>query len=147
MVQKNRKLKPNNMKPKYINLPAYVMHRGTELNPISGHLSEHPQLIAAAKAKKLKYQTILIGNDCRKWLFVQPEGVSRKDLEAQNLKNIYEYFTAILDSVINGQRKQAQELAAKLSTEQKKAALLWISQEADPTPEAKQTQEILINSF
>jgi hypothetical protein len=46
--------------------------------------------------------------------------VGIKTLKSYELNNIEEYFNYIIDSIINGQKKQAKTLINKLSKDQKK---------------------------
>lgn len=51
--------------------------------------------------------------------------VSKKLIKSYDFETIEDYFNYIIDSKINGQRTQAQELYKTLSTRQKNAFNQW----------------------
>ncbi len=51
--------------------------------------------------------------------------VSKKLIKSLDFDSIEDYFNYIVDSKINGNRQQAQELFKKLSTRQKDAFQRW----------------------
>lgn len=53
--------------------------------------------------------------------------VTKKDLRTYEFKSIDQYFDYIVESVINGQKKQAIDLINELSNKQKKEALNYFN--------------------
>lgn len=51
--------------------------------------------------------------------------IYNKDLKDYEFNNIEEYFDYIIESIINGQRKQANDLVGELSKGQKKDFMDW----------------------
>jgi hypothetical protein len=51
--------------------------------------------------------------------------VSKKLIKSLDFETIEDYFNYIVDSKINGNRQQAQELYNNLSTRQKEAFAMW----------------------
>lgn len=115
----------NNMKKraKYQELPKYIVFRNYVLEPISNNQTDFERLIKEAKSNKVRFQRVTIGKNFETWLFVEPLGINRQDLERFALDNIYQYFEHILNKLHQGAIKEANELTAMLSKEQKKCAL------------------------
>lgn len=71
--------------------------------------------------------------------------VSQQTLKAYEFTTIQEYYEYILLSIINGQRKQAYDLANKLSKEQKRQAIehleIYVSNQAD------ECKKIILSTF
>ncbi len=109
---------------KYQELPKYIVFRNYVLEPMTNNKEDFKRLIKKAKSDKVRFQRVTIGKDFQTWLFVQPLGVNRQDLERFDFQNIYQYFEHILTKLSNGSIKEANELIAMLSKEQKKLALM-----------------------
>lgn len=108
---------------KYQELPKYIVFRNYVLEPTSNNEKDFKRLIKKAKSDKVRFQRVTIGKDFQTWLFVQPLGVNRQDLERFDFENIYQYFEHILNKLSQGSIKEANELTAMLSKDQKKLAL------------------------
>ncbi len=109
---------------KYQELPKYIVFRNYVLEPTSNNEKDFKRLIKKAKSDKVRFQRVTIGKDFQTWLFIQPTGVNRQDLERFDFENIYQYFEHILNKLSQGSIKEANELTAMLSKEQKKLALM-----------------------
>lgn len=57
--------------------------------------------------------------------------VSAKTLKGYDLTTIEDYFNVILESKINGQILQTKKQFAKLSKEQKKDFLFWLTRDSE----------------
>ena len=72
--------------------------------------------------------------------------VSNKEIKGLDFDSIEQYYEYLLESVTNGQRTQARKLVEKLSTEQKKDALSYLS-EFGQNDNVIDTTNIIIASF
>ncbi len=71
--------------------------------------------------------------------------VSLQTLKEYEFKNINEYFEYILNSLINGQRKQAITLAKRLSMVQKVDAIEYLEDYASKL--ASECKSIILNTI
>ncbi len=71
--------------------------------------------------------------------------VSLETLKEYNFKTITDYYEHILLSIINGQRKQAETLAKKLSTAQKVDAVEYL--EDNLSKVAIECKKLILNAI
>lgn len=72
--------------------------------------------------------------------------VSIKYIKSLDFETLHDYFNYILESEINGQRKQARELINKLSKQQKKECINYLKDYSNYI-DAEILTEVLIESI
>jgi hypothetical protein len=55
--------------------------------------------------------------------------ITKKDLKDYQFENIYQYFDYVLESEVNGQKKQVRYLIGKMSQRQRNQFAVWLENE------------------